>query len=119
MNASYASYTSCAVHGVCFVCGVSISRPRNPLLFAMLERMDLVEKIGSGIKRMRGDMKEEGHPFPKVEIGNTWFSITFLRPESEMFAGEVTGEVTGEVKMLLRALIKPLGRVELQKKTEP
>ena len=29
------------------------SMPRNPLLFGMLYRMDVVESIGSGIKRIR------------------------------------------------------------------
>jgi len=34
-----------------------VSRPRNVLLFSLLERMDLVEKVGSGIKRIRAAVK--------------------------------------------------------------
>ena len=96
-----------------------VSRPRNPLLFSMLERMDLVENIGSGIKRMRNGMKEHGCSAPTIELGNTWFSISFPRSNPDPIgevAGEVTGEVTGEVAILLKALLSPLGRVELQEK---
>ena len=42
-----------------------VSRPRNPFLFSILERMDLVENIGSGIKRMRDGMKAYGLSEPK------------------------------------------------------
>jgi ATP-dependent DNA helicase RecG len=30
---------------------------RNPLIFGLMQRIDLVEKVGSGIKRMRDTMK--------------------------------------------------------------
>ena len=56
-----------------------VSRPRNPLLFSMLERMNLVENIGSGIKRIRDSMKYNGLPAPVIDTGDTWFSIAFPR----------------------------------------
>jgi ATP-dependent DNA helicase RecG len=65
------------------------SMPRNPLLFSMMERMDLVEQIGSGILRMKDDMKEYGLQEPVIEADENWFSITFKRkaltgkPENE------------------------------------
>ncbi|RKX34225.1 MAG: hypothetical protein DRP64_20265, partial [Verrucomicrobia bacterium] len=77
-----------------------VSRPRNPLLFSMLERMDLVENIGSGIKRMRNDMREYGCSSPTIELGNSWFSISFPRSNpvpTGQVAGQVTGQVTGQV----------------------
>lgn len=33
---------------------------RNPLIFGLMQRVDLVEKVGSGIKRMREAMKDAG-----------------------------------------------------------
>ena len=53
-------------------------------------RMELVENIGSGIKRMRDDMKEHGCSAPKIEIAKTWFSISFPRPGT-VLASEVAG----------------------------
>ena len=56
-----------------------VSRPRNPLLFSMMERMDLVENIGSGIKRMRHEMEAYSLPEPLIMAEDTWFSIAFMR----------------------------------------
>ena len=55
------------------------SMPRNPLLFSMMERMDLVEKVGTGILRMKDAMKEYGLKEPIIEADENWFSITFER----------------------------------------
>jgi len=44
------------------------SIPRNPLLFAILHRMDAVEHIGSGIKRIRNLCKEYEVAEPKIEV---------------------------------------------------
>jgi ATP-dependent DNA helicase RecG len=55
------------------------SVPRNPLLFGMLYRMDLVEHVGSGLKRIRGAMKEYGLEAPVIEADEHWFSVTFMR----------------------------------------
>jgi ATP-dependent DNA helicase RecG len=64
-----------------------VSRPRNPLLFSLMERMDLVENVGSGIRRIREAMKEYGLDKPIIETGDTWFSITFHRkPQHESVA---------------------------------
>ena len=55
------------------------SLSRNNLLFGLMQRMDLVEKIGSGILRMKKAMKEYGLPNPKIETNENWFSIIFKR----------------------------------------
>jgi ATP-dependent DNA helicase RecG len=84
-----------------------VSRPRNPLLFSMMERMDLVENIGSGIKRMRDEMKAYSLPEPLIVAGDTWFSITFMRKgqhdavmggiePAKQKVGERVGEKVGE-----------------------
>ncbi len=55
------------------------SVPRNPLLFGVLFRMNLVENVGSGIKRIKESMADENLGEPRIEIDANWFSITFFR----------------------------------------
>ena|ERR1035437_3703996 len=52
---------------------------RNPLIFGLMHRIDLVEKVGSGIKRMRDAMKEANLVEPKFEMGG-FFTVVFYRP---------------------------------------
>ncbi|MBO9561204.1 MAG: putative DNA binding domain-containing protein [Niastella sp.] len=52
---------------------------RNPLIFGLMQRIALVEKAGSGIKRMRDTMKEANLIEPKFEIGG-FFTVIFYRP---------------------------------------
>lgn len=58
------------------------SIPRNPLLFAMLHRMEAVEQIGSGIRRIRHLCLEHGIAEPKIEASEHWFTVIFPRPQS-------------------------------------
>lgn len=61
-----------------------VSRPRNLLLFSLMARMDLVEHIGSGIKRIREAVRAYGLEPPLIEADADWFSITFRRkPQHE------------------------------------
>lgn len=55
------------------------SIPRNPLLFGMLFRMDAVEHIGSGIKRIRNLCREYGAAEPRIEVSEHWFTVIFPR----------------------------------------
>ena len=48
------------------------SVPRNPLLFGMLHRMEAVEKIGSGIRRIRDLCREHGVAEPVIEVSDSW-----------------------------------------------
>jgi ATP-dependent DNA helicase RecG len=52
---------------------------RNPIVFGLMQRIDLVEKVGSGIRRMRDAMKEANLIEPKFEIGG-FFTVIFYRP---------------------------------------
>ena len=52
---------------------------RNPLIFGLMQRINLVEKVGSGIKRMRDAMKDAGLIAPKFEIGG-FFTVILYRP---------------------------------------
>ena len=56
------------------------SMPRNPLLFGMLYRMDVVENIGSGIKRIRGLCREQDVADPVIDASEHWVTVTFPRP---------------------------------------
>ena len=62
--------------------------PRNRLLFGLMERMDLVEKAGSGLVRMEKAMKEYGLGKPDITADRNWFQITFRRPELQMTSYE-------------------------------
>ena len=55
------------------------SIPRNPLLFGMLHRMEAVEHIGSGIKRIRNLCREYGVAEPGIEVSENWFTVVFQR----------------------------------------
>jgi ATP-dependent DNA helicase RecG len=109
------------------------SIPRNPLLFGMLFRMEAVEHIGSGIKRIRNLCREYGVAKPQIDVSEHWFTITFPRTEAQSnighteaktqitgevageVTGEVAGEVTGEVRQLLSILTNdPLSRTDAQ-----
>ena len=56
------------------------SVPRNPLLFGVLHRMDAVEHIGSGIRRIRDLCREWGVPAPVIDVSEHWVTVTFRRP---------------------------------------
>ena len=55
------------------------SMPRNPLLFAMLHRMDVVENIGSGIRRIRDLCREHAVAEPVIDASQHWVTVTFPR----------------------------------------
>ena len=54
------------------------SMPRNPLLMDLFLRIDKVERIGSGIGRIRKAMREYGLK-AKFDISEGWFSVVFPR----------------------------------------
>ncbi|MCP5045985.1 MAG: hypothetical protein GY940_02365 [bacterium] len=45
----------------------------------MMERMNLVEKVGTGILRIQDGMKAYELSEPVIEADEQWFSITFER----------------------------------------
>ena len=52
---------------------------RNPLLFGLLQRIEFVEHVGSGILRIQNAMQAAGLPAPKFEFG-MFFTIIFMKP---------------------------------------
>src|SRR5680860_320118 len=53
------------------------SYPRNNLLFGLMQRMELVEKIGSGLMRINEMMDEYLLPHPVIEATDVYFGISF------------------------------------------
>ncbi len=56
------------------------SVPRNPLLFGMLYRMNAVEHVGSGIRRIRNLCRDYGVAEPEFEVSEHWVTTIFQRP---------------------------------------
>ncbi|MBM3211088.1 winged helix-turn-helix transcriptional regulator [Candidatus Poribacteria bacterium] len=56
-----------------------VSIRRNELIADLFFRMDKVEKVGTGIIRMREMMKNAGLTKPKIKV-NSFFTIIFKRP---------------------------------------
>ncbi len=57
------------------------SYPRNNLLFGLMQRMNLVEKIGSGLVRIDEMMEEYLLPHPVIDVSDAYFGISFERPD--------------------------------------
>jgi len=100
-----------------------VSMPRNPLLFALMHRLELVEDVGSGIRRIRDEMKNYGLEKPLIETGEAWFSIAFMRKPQDAALEHSTQKPTQEsekrdgtglVEKVGRRLVE--GLVETQRK---
>ena len=93
------------------------SVPRNPLLFGMFYRMDLVEQVGSGVTRIRDLCREYDVADPQFHVSDDWVTVVFPRtaaPSTREVAREGTSEVTGEVAKLLACVSGEMTRRQLQ-----
>ena len=57
------------------------SMTRNPLIFGLFTRMNLVERVASGIPRMQEEMREAGLPEPTFTTDGGFFTVEFKRPK--------------------------------------
>ena len=92
------------------------SLPRNPLLFGLMQRMNLVEKIGSGLMRIKNAMQEYDLPGIEIDADSNWFKIIFKRQE-EKTAGqdEETREETREkTREKILNLIRENSKITMQ-----
>lgn len=96
------------------------SIPRNPLLFGMLYRMEAVEHIGSGIKRIRQICENYGIAAPEILVEENWFTVSFSRPNAKVgelitpqVTPQVTQQVTPQVERLIEALVEEMTRTDL------
>lgn len=67
----------------------SVSFPRNPLLFSALSRMNMVENIGSGIRRARRLCHEYGVSEPEFKASELSVVVTFPRSQDVIEAEPV------------------------------
>jgi len=83
------------------------SIPRNPLLFGMLYRMNRVEHVGSGIKRIREICREYRTEEPQIDVDEHWVTVRFFRPNLkngirvEKIAMPIGEQVGEQVKAML------------------
>jgi len=77
------------------------SLSRINLLFGLLHRMELVEKIGSGIARMKNAMEEYALKGPEFDINENWFSIIFNRPQMKQI-GEGSEKSSEKILTLIK-----------------
>jgi len=92
--------------------------PRNNLLFGLLQRMELVEKAGTGIKRMRDEMKKYRLDVPEIETNENWFTIIFKRPEEsyeERFYGEIRKKTTQKTTQKILELMRETPNITRKK----
>jgi ATP-dependent DNA helicase RecG len=86
---------------------------RNPNIAALLLRCDYIEKMGTGIERIRAALAKADCPPVKIRF-DSMFTLEFPKPT---FAGEpppqVTHQVTHQVKRLLELLQGEMTRGQL------
>ncbi|MFH1729772.1 MAG: Fic family protein [Pseudomonadota bacterium] len=93
---------------------------RNPLITSLFHRVGYIEKMGTGIGRIRKSLKESGNSEAVFEY-DSFFSVIFKRSILENGASsdiQVTGQVTGQVPEHVTKLLSickgELSRSELQ-----
>ncbi|MCG2790430.1 MAG: helix-turn-helix domain-containing protein [Actinomycetia bacterium] len=84
----------------------SVSVTRNPVIANLLHRIDYIERMGTGINRIRTAMQEAGLELPIFENGD-FFKVIFKRVSSA--SGEADSEADDEAenkaeKMIIKAL---------------
>jgi ATP-dependent DNA helicase RecG len=85
------------------------SSVRNRKLANMFKEVGLVDKYGSGIRRIVQGFKEYGLPVPKFQEISDGFMVTIFNGDGF----KTTGEVTGEVVRLLPFCLLPQSRKQL------
>jgi len=85
-----------------------ISIARNPIIFDLAHRLHYVEKIGSGIKRIRNLV-----PDVKFEIGSNWFRVVFKRRARfpEKFPEKTPDKILYLIKNNPRITIKQISEI--------
>ena len=74
-----------------------MSKSRNPKIFELFTRMDLVEKVGSGIPRMTNLMAEAGLPAPEYRTEGFFTAVLYKKqPTSSQNVIENVIENVGE-----------------------
>ena len=81
-----------------------ISLSRNPVIFDLFHRINLIEKVGSGIGRIKKLIKERGLKV-KFET-NEFFRIVFERPSTPQKTPQITPQKPTELEQKILDLIE-------------
>lgn len=92
------------------------SIPRNPLLFSIFHRMDMVEKLGSGIKRIKQLCKDYGVREPEINIEENWFTIIFKRNGLEERESELISPKKANKNDLANIVNEPVTKLGAESK---
>ena len=80
------------------------SLSRNSLVFGLFLRMDMVEKVGSGIKRMKDEMAMADLPEPDFGLEG-FFTVVFYRPvDFDKWVGTWLPSLSAQAAKILRAV---------------
>jgi ATP-dependent DNA helicase RecG len=96
------------------------STPRNKIIAGICKDMQLIEKYGSGIGRVRDQFKEEDLPEPEFENISDGFQVTaygdaiFYETETLLDEAHVTPHVTPHVEELIKIINGEMSRPEIQ-----
>ncbi|MBU1822378.1 MAG: helix-turn-helix domain-containing protein [Bacteroidetes bacterium] len=90
------------------------SHSRNPLIFGLFERIDMVEQIGSGISRIREALLRRGLPAPEFKTEGL-FTVVFQRSPRTLGdrLGEKLGEKLGENPRRIVELVRQDPRITI------
>ncbi|MEA2035072.1 MAG: ATP-binding protein [Euryarchaeota archaeon] len=75
------------------------SLSRNSLLCGLMQRIELIEKVGSGIARMRNAMNDSGLNGPDFDINENWFTIIFKRPSDGISKSDLETDLETDLKV--------------------
>ena len=94
--------------------GDYLSSIRNRKIADMFKEIGLIEKYGTGIRRILNGFADYGLPAPQFEEISGGFRVTAFKSTILDDTEQVTPEVTPEVERLLSICAEPKSRVELQ-----
>ena len=93
------------------------SMTRNPLIFGLFTRMHLVERVASGIPRMKEAMKEANLPEPEFHTDGM-FTVVFKRKNNSDTDGTVNDTVNGTVNANEQSVLNLIRKEEGLNATE-
>ena len=88
------------------------SASRNPLVFGLFQRMNMVEQVGSGINRIKSSVKKAHLPEPVFKTKGM-FSIVFYRPKKK-----TTRKTTQKTTQKILDIIKDNPKITRRELTE-
>jgi ATP-dependent DNA helicase RecG len=77
------------------------SLSRNPIISDMLLRAGLIEKLGTGVNRIKSAILDAKLPEPEFHFNN-FFSVTFFRERAvntDLIGGQIGGQMGGQMNL--------------------